>query len=635
MSHNLNDAQLQAVTHKDGPMLILAGAGAGKTKTLTHRIVELIKNGVPPHQILAITFTNKAGGEMRERAVSLIEKEIGSVSSLPTLTTFHSFGVRVLREEYERVGLKRMFTIADTADTNTLIKDAIISFGLDPKQYEPKKFRGIISREKGEFVTVDAYREKAESMFGRTVLKIWEAYEAALKRENSVDFDDLLLKTVTLFQQHPDILEKWQERYHYIHIDEYQDTNEVQYTLAKLLSKKYRNLCVVGDGDQTIYSWRGANVNNILNFEKDYPDAKIVLLEENYRSTKNILSVANEIIKKNKNRKDKTLFTNGEEGALVGLYEGYDEKYEAEFVVDKITELLDQGVKGNEIAILYRANFQSRTFEDMFMNRGLHYQIVGTKFFDRKEVKDIISYVRAALNPDSLSDLKRIINVPARGIGKTTILKVFAEQREALPPAMSKKVDGFFALLEDIRIYGETHTTDLLIKYIIEKTGLKKELEAGTDEDRERLANMEELATVATKWNHLPPEEALMAFVEEVALVSDQDSIDEENKSARLMTVHASKGLEFEYVFVVGLEHGLFPLERDGQTKVEEKEEERRLFYVAVTRARKKLFLTYATIRTIFGQRQITVPSEFLFDIPEDLIEKEEWQSNLGRVIYL
>ncbi len=635
MHENLNSEQKKAVYHKDGPLLIIAGAGAGKTKTLTHRIFELIKSGVAPHNILAITFTNKAAGEMRARTQKLLEDEMGYMSDMPTLCTFHSLGVRILKEDGQVLGLKKHFTIADESDAIALIKEALKIAGFDPKQYEPKKVKSIISKEKGNFMTSESYGARAQSFFGKSVARVWSEYEKLLQKEQSVDFDDLLLKTVKILSENQEILEKYQERWKYIHIDEYQDTNEVQYKLATLLAKKYKNICVVGDSDQTIYSWRGANIKNILSFEEDYPNALVVLLEENYRSSKTILDAANEIIRHNKLRKEKNLFTSKNLGEKIGLYEGYDEKYEAEFVVDKATELIDRGVNPKDICVLYRANFQSRVFEDAFMTRGLPYHMLGTKFFDRKEVKDVLSYLRASNNPDSLSDIKRIINFPTRGIGKVTLVKLFSGEKESLPPTMQKKISNFYELLDDIREHTHNHAPSESLKYIIQKTGIESELKNGSDEDKERLENIKELVTIATKYDNLPPEEALDKLLEESSLMSDQDGLKDDQNGVRLMTVHSSKGLEFKYVFIVGLEHGLFPLERDGEGSKEIKEEERRLFYVAITRAEEKLFLSYATIRTIFGQRQINAPSEFLYDIPDELVHKEEWQSNLGRVVYL
>ncbi|MGI9118387.1 MAG: ATP-dependent helicase [Minisyncoccia bacterium] len=632
----LNEAQKTAVTHINGPLLIVAGAGAGKTKTITHRIVHLINNGIRPDQILAITFTNKAAKEMRERAEKIINQNIENVVGLPTLLTFHSFCVRILKEQHSVLGLKKHFVILDEGDAVSMIKDAIKSIDLDPKQYEPKKIKGIISRAKSNMTTREVFTERATSTIESIVARVWALYEKSCKEEGAVDFDDLLLETVLLFEKHPDILEMYQDRYKYIHIDEYQDTNEVQYRLATLLAKKYKNICVVGDSDQTIYTWRGANIKNILQFEEDYPNALVVLLEENYRSTKNIITAANNVIIKNKERKDKTLFTNKDAGEAIGVYQVYDEKVESSFVATQCLQLIDEGVSPDDIAVLYRANFQSRAIEEAMLEHHVPYTVLGTRFFDRKEVKDVLSYLRAAQNPDSLSDVKRIINFPARGIGKTTLVKLFSGMRDQLPPAMQKKIESFYNLLATINAYATINPPSEVLRYIVQTTGIETELKAGSSEDIERLENIKELVTLAQKYDEYPIEEGLDHLLSDASLMSDQDTLthNEGKKGVRMMTIHASKGLEFPYVFIVGLEHGLFPHQRDGRSSEADKEEERRLFYVALTRAEKKLYLTHAELRTIFGMRQINSPSEFLFDIPEEIIETEHIHGQRDKVIY-
>lgn len=634
--HGLNDKQKEAVLCTHGPLLILAGAGAGKTKTVTHRIIHLIKEGVPGNQILAITFTNKAAKEMRERVIANLEKE-GLEHERPFVSTFHSLCVSILKEQASRVGATRHFTILDESDALSLIKDALKEHDLDPKQWEPRKIKSVISRNKNEFITQSAFHKDAVSPYEKTVAMIWKRYEELARKENAFDFDDLLLKVVQLFSEHKDVLDYYQEKWKFIHVDEYQDTNEVQYRLATLLAQKYKNICVVGDGDQNIYGWRGANVKNILNFEKDYPDAKSVLLEENYRSTSTILHAANEIIKKNKIRKDKNLFTQKEGGDKISLFEGFDENEEARFVAEKIYELLDGGVDAKEVAILYRANFQSRVLEEALLMKGVPYQVLGVKFFERKEIKDVISYLRAALNQESTSDIKRIINFPARGIGKVTLTKLFNGERSSLPQAMQIKINNFYLALDRINTFAQSHSPSETIKFLIETTGIKRELEGGIEEDLERLENIKELATLATKYDSLPALEGIEKLIEDAALASDQDTLDQakdQKDSIRMMTVHASKGLEFEYVFITGLEHNLFPHRKEGVAQTEDqKEEERRLFYVALTRAKKKLFLSYASIRTVFGMREITAPSEFVYDIPEESVERE-WGKNI-KTIYI
>ncbi len=671
----LNGAQKEAALHKNGPILIVAGAGAGKTKTITHRIVNLIKEGISPDKILAVTFTNKAAKEMRERIVSEIGKNAKGQNSLPFVSTFHSLGVYIIKENAKILGLTKYFTILDEGDTNTLIKDAIKEIGLDPKQYEPRRIKNIISREKGKFINMKDYTENATDYLGKIVAQVWSIYENKKIKENSLDFDDLLLKATKLLKENENIRKIYQDKWEYIHIDEYQDTNEVQYLMSKLLAGDKKNICVVGDADQNIYSWRGANLKNILSFEKDYPGAKIILLEENYRSTKNILEAANEIIKKNIYRPDKNLFTKNETGEKISLYEALDEGDEADHVAVKILEILDKTAEEifsdspqkssaedflcpsstllprvrskisppslSEVAILYRANFQSRALEEKMLSYNIPYQVLGVKFFERKEIKDTLAYLKAALNPDSLSDIKRIINFPSRGIGKVTLAKIFAGDIESLPIKTKIKIDNFYKTLEAIKEKIETESASSVIKFAVKKSGIENELGTGTEEDAERLENIKELATLALKYDNLKDGTGIEKLLEDAALASDQDSImhnqeKKENKNAvKLMTVHASKGLEFKYVFITGLEDGLFPHQKDNETKsAEDKEEERRLFYVALTRAREKLFLSFTNFRTIFGSRQINAPSEFIRDIPADLIEKGDEDPRI-KTIYI
>ena len=628
----LNNEQKNAAIHIHGPLLIIAGAGAGKTKTITHRIVNLIKNGVAPERILAVTFTNKAAKEMRERVILEIQKNAAGQDKIPFVSTFHSLGVYIIKENAKLLGLTKYFTILDDGDATKLIKDAMQEIGIDPKQYDPKKVKNVISREKGKFVHLADYIERegnGPSPLLKNVAQIWNLYEKKKAKENSLDFDDLLLKAAKLLKDNPEIRKIYQERWEYVHIDEYQDTNEVQYLMSKLLSENNKNICVVGDADQNIYSWRGANLKNILSFEKDYPNAKIVLLEENYRSTKNILEAANVIIKKNKYRPDKNLFTKNETGEKIGFYEALEENDEAEFVATKILQLWDnKTVLPSEIAVLYRANFQSRALEEAMLRYNIPYQVLGVKFFERKEIKDTLAYLRAALNPQSLSDIKRIINFPARGIGKVTLLKIFSNDIGDLPIKMKIKLDNFYKTLEEIKENIQTQKASDIIKFVVKKSGIEAELSSGTEEDMERLENIKELATLALKYDNLENGLGVEKLLEDASLASDQDSLvvaeekKEKKDAVRLMTVHASKGLEFKYVFVTGLEDGLFPHGRM-QEPGGDAEEERRLFYVAITRARTKLFLSFANFRTIFGSRQINTASEFISDIPADLLEKE------------
>ncbi len=715
----LNPKQREAAIHKDGPLLVVAGAGAGKTKTITHRIVNLINEGVAPDSILAVTFTNKAAKEMRERILKALEErraehpprfprqpsvpaqgfalttEPSSDHAIegskpaaegvpPFVSTFHSLGVHILKENARRLGLSRYFSILDEGDVVSMIREIQKELGIDPKQYEPRKIRGAISREKGKFAHIDEYAGANMNPFGRIVTEVWRKYEDRKAGENALDFDDLLLKTVKLLKEHEDVREHYQSRWQYIHVDEYQDTNEVQYLLTKLLAEKHQNICVVGDGDQNIYSWRGANLKNILNFEKDYKNAKVVLLEENYRSTQNILEAANEVIKKNQFRVEKNLFTRNDTGEKIGLYEALSEAEEADFVATKILEIIDSGatdafeglgsatarargifqqknirtlesISGDadssdikilssappdfsDIAVLYRTNFQSRVLEEAMLRYNIPYQVLGVKFFERKEVKDTLAYLRAALNPESLSDIKRIINFPKRGIGKATLDKVFAKNLESLPASTRVKINSFYQLLTEIKEKIETVSAEEAIKFTVKKSGIERELLEGGEDDAERLANIKELATLALKYEELEPPRGIEKLLEEASLATDQDSLTEKSAKkdkfgVKLMTVHASKGLEFKYVFVVGLEDGLFPASARGGEKRDD-EEERRLFYVALTRARHKIFLSFANFRTIFGSRQINAPSEFLSDIPADLLERERDKSGV-KTIYI
>ncbi|MBL7044976.1 MAG: UvrD-helicase domain-containing protein [Parcubacteria group bacterium] len=623
----LNSQQKEAVLHKDGPLLIIAGAGAGKTKTITHRILNLIKTGERPESILAVTFTNKAAKEMKERVKDLLDKdkEINfpiHTNAYPYVATFHALGVKILKENARVLNTIRHFKIFDRNDSNRAIKDALKKFDYDPKQYPPKKILSIISKQKGDAVSLKMYEENVgNSYFPKIVAQVWREYEEILKKEKAFDFDDLLLKTVNLLEQNQNILERYQKNWKYIHIDEYQDTNKVQYKLANLLACKHSNVCVVGDVDQNIYSWRGADIQNMLDFEKQYKQVKTLLLEENYRSTKTILEASNRIIKKNKNRKEKTLFTNNKDGENISLFSAYNEMQEAQFVALKSKELIEEGIAPKDIAVLYRANFQSRILEEVFLALDIPYQVLGVRFFERKEVKDILAFLSAALNEDSISDMKRIINVPARGIGKVTLLKIVEGRENELSPKMQEKVKNFKLLLEKIKEVAETKKPSETIKFILKESGIEAMLKTKNEEDLERLENIKELVTLAMRYDKLTPEEGIGKLLEDAALQSDQDELKEEKNAVRLMTVHASKGLEFGTVFITGLEDGLFPHTSMSDEKRDD-EEERRLFYVALTRAKKKVFLTYASVRTIFGSQTVNLPSDFIIDIEDDLIDE-------------
>ncbi len=625
----LNDAQTKAVLATDGPLLIVAGAGAGKTKTVVHRVCHLVSKGVAPSEILAVTFTNKAAKEMRERVQHLVEciPDVIRQGELPFVSTFHSLGVYLLRKFGAHEGSMKRFVILDDSDTMSLIKESLQFFGMDPKQHDPRSIKSTISRATNAMQTADDLMSEANPHY-RLAGQVWKKYASLKREQKALDFDDLLIETAKLLEQNTEAIQWCHATWKYIHVDEYQDTNEVQYRIARALAGPEKNICVVGDSDQSIYSWRGANIKNILEFERDYPEATVVLLQENYRSTKNVIAAANEVITKNNYRTPKELFTNNADGEPISQYAAYDEADEANFIVERAIEHIDSGVPAEEIAVLFRTNFQSRVLEEAFLSYNIPYQVLGVRFFERKEVKDILSYARAALNPDSLVDIKRTINVPSRGIGKVTIAKVFAGERENLPVKARLAVDHYYDLLVRIAAYAETRSTSELLKFIIKETGFERMYKEEHDGE-ERLENLKELVTLGLRYDHLAPIEGIEKLLEEATLMSDQDNL-EQAKGVKLMTIHASKGLEFNVVFVTGLEQGLFPHERDAKTPGPDGEEERRLMYVALTRARKKLYVTYASVRTIFGMREIRMPSEFLLDIPEELISRESRTGEAG-----
>src|SRR5574343_190307 len=636
--HGLNNHQLEGVNTLNGPLLIIAGAGAGKTKTITHRILNLIKSGVKPSEILAITFTNKAAKEMRERVYHLIEQDKSlnvpiSFNERPFLSTFHALVVHIIKENSILLGIPRHFTIYDRGDSKKAVKNALEEMNLDTKQYEPGSILNAISRQKGDGVTASEYKNKNNEYYQKIVAGAWEKYESVIAKEKSLDFDDLLLKTALLLRNHPEIRKKYSDIWKYIHIDEYQDTNKVQYEIASLLSKENRNICVVGDMDQNIYSWRGANIENILNFEKEYPEAKIITLEENYRSTQTILTAANNVIKKNVLRKEKNLFTKNHEGEKIELLISYTEQEEARMIADEAKKLIKNGSEPRDISVLYRANFQSRALEEAFLNKNIPYQVLGVRFFERKEVKDVISFIKSALNRESTNDMVRIVNVPPRGIGKATIMKIVTGQENTLSPALKSKVAIFLSLLERIKNIALKETPSQLIKYIIRESGMENAYKNGGPEELEKLENLRELVTVASQYDAISLQEGanigIEKLLENVALATDQDELEKDNNAVKLMTVHASKGLEFDFVFIAGLEEDLFPHARMGEGRdgngasQSEMEEERRLFYVAITRARKKLFLSYAQLRTIFGSQKVNTPSHFISDIGDEHIESK------------
>jgi DNA helicase-2/ATP-dependent DNA helicase PcrA len=624
----LNERQKEAVLACEGPVSVLAGAGSGKTRVLTTRIYHLIRQGVAPDSILAVTFTNKAAREMRERLGARLGQELAvwKRTNQPFVATFHGLG-RELLEQYGRpLGIPRHFTIFDRDDSTRAIKEALKSMGIDPKEIEPRSILNRISRAKNDGLARTEFAERyAREQFKlRVVADAWRLYDEALQKEKALDFDDLLTLPVKLLSNHADVRALVQERFKYIHIDEFQDTNEVQGKLASLLAGARKNLFVVGDIDQTIYTWRGATIDNLLEFEKQYENAKTIILEHNYRSTKTIVDAANQIIELNRNRKDKRSVTDNKTGEPITLMIAETAEAEAAWIARESARLVRSGTPVTEIAVLFRTNFQSRVLEEAFLAEGLPYRLLGTRFFDRKEVKDVLSWVRLALDPTREADRIRAVQFPARGIGKVLLGKLTAGMRDELKPSERAKVEKFEGILTKLNSMAETLTPSAFVREVITASGIEEALAEGTEEDQERLQNAKELATLASRHDEMPGKDGIAAFLADAALAGDQDEMDRPQEAKKegvtLMTVHAAKGLEFDAVFVSGMEEGLFP--HEGMNKEEERddEEERRLFYVAVTRARSRLFLTLAHIRRIYGTDYINEPSSFIRDIDESLV---------------
>ncbi len=619
----LNERQKEAVLYNDGPLLIIAGAGAGKTKTLTTKIAYLIEEKkVSPYSILAITFTNKAAKEMKDRLFLTLGSEVKKL----TVSTFHSFGLKLLRENYERLGYDRNFVIMDSDDSLTVVKKIIKDMGYDPKIYNPKAIRNKISSCKNERISPEEYDKFAVSDYEKVIQEVYKKYEDKLYKNNSVDFDDLLLLPIRLFKKYPEVLERYQDLYKYILIDEYQDTNEAQYILTKLLSEKYRNITCVGDDSQSIYSFRGANYKNILNFEKDYKDAKVILLEQNYRSTSTILDAANSVIKNNKQKKDKNLWTARGVGEKIQYYRAYNEKDETGFVVHKINELINKGIDYKDIAVLYRTNAQSRVLEEEMLKENLPYRIIGSiNFYSRKEIKDLLAYLRLIHNSRDNVSLLRVINTPKRGIGLKTIenltLKADQEDTSIYEAISSGKELEFKNLIERLKEVSQNITLTELIDKVLDASGLKQELESeGTLEAEVRLENLEEFKSITKNFEEQEGLVSLEEFLLETTLVSDVEEYRNDPNRISLMTVHSVKGLEFNEVFVVGLEEGIFP-HMNSLMESSDVEEERRLMYVAITRAKDHLYLVNARRRTLFGKEQINPVSRFLAEIPASLLE--------------
>ncbi len=621
--NNLNDKQKEAVLYNDGPLLIIAGAGAGKTKTLTTKIAYLIEEAnVHPANILAITFTNKAAKEMKDRLYLLI----GDLAKKLQVSTFHSFGLKLLRENYSLLGYESNFVIMDSDDSLTVVKKIIKDIGYDTKIYNPKAVRNKISSCKNEMMSPSSYEKLAVSEYEKGVCKIYEKYEDKLKRNNSVDFDDLLLLPILLFRKNPLVLEKYQDLYRYVLIDEYQDTNEAQYILTKLISKKYQNITCVGDDSQSIYSFRGANYKNILNFEKDYPNAKTILLEQNYRSTSTILDAANGVIKNNIQRKDKNLWTARGVGEKIKYYRAKNERDEARFTVSEIARLCDEGVELKDIAILYRTNAQSRVLEEEMLKANLAYRVIGSfYFYSRKEIKDLIAYLRLIHNPKDNVSLLRVINTPKRGIGLKTIenltLKADNENISIFEAITSGKEYEFKNLIDRLREVSNELTLTELIDKVLDASGMKAELESEKSLEAEvRLENLEEFKSITKTFEEREGLISLEDFLLEISLISDVEEYKDDPNRVSLMTVHSVKGLEFSYVFVVGLEEGIFP-HMNSLMEMSELEEERRLCYVAITRAKDNLYLLNARRRTLFGREQVNPVSRFIGEIDSNLIE--------------
>lgn len=620
MLDSLNDAQLTAVKTINGPLLVLAGAGSGKTRVLTTRIAYLIENGVDPYNILAITFTNKAAKEMKERVLNLV----GDIRDIQ-ISTFHSFGLYILRNHFNLLGFNKNFTILDGDDSLVLVKNIIKEFGLSIDDYNPKAIRNKISGAKNELVYPDEYEKFVCGDFEEIVYKVYRRYEERLKSNNSVDFDDLLILPIKLFSTYKDILKMYQERFKYILVDEYQDTNRVQYILVNMLAARYKNICVVGDNDQAIYSWRGSDYRNILNFEKDYPDLKLVMLEENYRSTGYILKAANEVIKNNVVRKDKNLWTSQEDGCKIRYHRTGDEKDEAYFVVNEIKDLLFNGVKRNDIAVLYRTNAQSRNMEEALLRETIPYKVVGSfYFYNRKEIKDLICYLKLIYNKNDDISLTKIINVPKRGIGDKTVLdlndRAFKLNKSLYDVIDSGRELTFKKLIDELSELSSCVSLTELIDLVIDKSGIRKELECeNSEQSKARLANLEEFKSITKSYEENSDSSDLGDFLSEISLVADVSEHKDDSNVITLMTVHSAKGLEFDYVFLIGMEDGLFP--HINSMDNEDLEEERRLCYVAITRARKKLWIVNAKSRLIYGKRDCYLPSRFIGEIPDIYLE--------------
>jgi len=640
----LNDIQAEAVLHTEGPVLIVAGAGSGKTRALTHRVAYLIRElSVNPGSILSITFTNKASREMADRVEGLVG---GRVAKGMWILTFHSTCARILRKEHNHLGIPSSFTIYDDGDTERLIAGVLKDLDLDPKRFPPKAMASAIGRAKDQVMDADEYARSADNFYEETIARVYSEYERRKHAAGALDFDDLITQTVQLFKLHPEVLEHYQERFRYILVDEYQDTNRAQYQLVNMLASRYRNVCVVGDADQGVYSWRGATIKNILDFERDYPDAAVFLMEQNYRSTQNILGIANALIEHNVHRKPKSLWTEAGNGELAVLYRAEDEHDEAFFVIDEIERLRQsEGFRYGDVAVFYRTNAQSRVIEDVLMRVGAPYRVFGgVRFYQRKEIKDVLGYLRLLLNPQDVTSFRRVVNMPKRGIGDATVSAVESFAREEgisvidaahrvdEIPTLAARAKGAVAGFVQVMDALQAHLDDgagppRMVEFAGQESGYLAELEEErTVEAQGRIENLQEMTGVAAEIVAREPDTDLAGFLEQVSLVGEQDEYDEEESVVTLMTLHIAKGLEFPVVFMVGMEDGIFPHYRS-MTDAAALEEERRLAYVGITRAQRRLYLCHAWSRTLFGQTQYNPASRFLAELPEHLLELKEHES--------
>lgn len=642
----MNPPQRQAVLTTEGPLLVLAGAGSGKTRVLTHRIAYLLDRGVPPWAILAITFTNKAAREMKER----VEKLVGEAASEVWVSTFHACCARILRRDIEKLGYQRSFSIYDDDDQMSVIKRILKDMNLSDKTYPPREIKSAISDAKNRLLSPKEWLKENQGDFrNKKIAEVFEAYEKTLKGNNALDFDDLLVKTIKLLLDHPPVLQYYQNKFSYILVDEYQDTNPAQYDLIRLLSGSKRNLCVVGDDDQSIYGWRGADISIILGFEKDYPDCQVIKLEQNYRSTGSILNAANAVIDHNMGRKGKTLWTDAGEGEKIRVYEAEDERDEAAFVCENMKRLMEKGVSPGKAAVLYRMNAQSRVLEEALVRMGIPYRVYGgMKFYDRKEVKDLVAYLRVLVNPDDDVSVRRIINEPKRAIGDSTIavlqeyaveedISLYAAALSADEVELSSRarsaVNKFGELMIELLDMKQELPPDQLLRAMIDKIGYEKQFtETKSDENQSRLDNIKELEGAISEYVQQNPEGGLEGFLENVALVTDLDNMEGESQALTLMTLHSAKGLEFPVVFLIGMEEGIFPSNRS-MLDEDRMEEERRLCYVGITRAMRLLYMTNARSRAVFGMRQANPPSRFLDEIPARYKENAGLRRSAGRTV--